>query len=51
MSEIIIATTKPWNISNFGKMEIKGEWCLVTDKFGLNQLIRIVNPRYIFFPH
>lgn len=50
MNNFIIATIKPWNISNFHKYQ-RGGWFLVTENRLLQGTIKTLNPRAIFFPH
>ena len=54
MSEYIVATVKPWNLSAFERYtpELNGEWHLISspDELSLEYLSDI-KPRYVFFPH
>lgn len=53
MTNYIVATIKPWNVSAFRQNsdEFQGEWHLVESPESLNKLLQKVHPRYIFFPH
>ena len=56
MDNIIIATVKEWNIINYfslvEKYEGKLNFHLITNPDELNyQFIKVINPKYIFFPH
>ena len=46
----VVATIKPWNITNFHKQGWGDNWRLITSKEEYN-VIRQLNPRYVFFPH
>ena len=52
---IIIATTKSWNIKNaqrFKKENKSGYTTIITDKDELTlERVRLINPEYILFPH
>ena len=52
---IIIATTKSWNINNFFKIkdtDYQYNWILIKEKQYLDQdLIKHISPKFIFFPH
>ncbi|EOG1393920.1 methionyl-tRNA formyltransferase [Vibrio mimicus] len=50
----LVATIKPWNIEQFYRVKdtLPGNWHLVTDHSELTiELLELLNPRYIFFPH
>ncbi len=54
MDTYILATIKDWNIRNFHKIasEIRADWHLITNKEDLAlEKIKLLNPKYIFFPH
>lgn len=56
MQNIIIATVKEWNISNYFKIKElhndKFDFHLITDKEELTQeYVNSLKPKYIFFPH
>ena len=55
MNNIVIATTKKWNIENtrrFALRNLKTKMFLVTDRNKLSyEKMRKISPRYIFFPH
>jgi len=50
----VVATIKPWNIKAYNEMikHYQGRWHLITDPRQLTtDKIKVINPRYIFFPH
>lgn len=54
LSDYIVATIKPWNITYFEQWQTNQQdnWHLFTDVDQLNlKKIKEINPRYIFFPH
>ena len=56
MNNIIIATIKEWNISNYFKLKetlnSKYNFHLITQKEELTfENVAQINPKYIFFPH
>lgn len=54
MRAFIVATVKPWNVYAYRNFisKLPGSWYLVTDPDSLSiDLIKKINPDYIFFPH
>ncbi len=53
-SSYVVATIKSWNIEQFEKNRhiLPGTWHIVTHKKDLSlEVLKRINPRYIFFPH
>lgn len=54
MTDYLVATVKPWNISAFHRRTagLPGCWHLVEHKQGLSpEVLGQIRPRYVFFPH
>jgi methionyl-tRNA formyltransferase len=49
----ILATTKPWNVTAFDRIrsDLPGSWAIVTTKQDLADMVALLKPRYVFFPH
>lgn len=49
----ILATNKPWNIDAFERIraDLPGRWAIVTTKQDLADMVALLKPRYVFFPH
>lgn len=54
MNNYVVATIKPWNISEYNKRVsgYTGNWYLIDSKEALSiEELRKLKPKYIFFPH
>lgn len=54
MNNYVVATIKDWQINQFNSTtpELTGNWSLISDKSQLTMdSLRLINPKYIFFPH
>jgi len=53
MSDYIVAAISGWNKDTFDlyKKKISGHWHFVSTPEELNELLTLIRPRYIFFPH
>jgi methionyl-tRNA formyltransferase len=53
MPNFIVASTGEWNLKYFDQFSKgqKGEWNFASNTTELDELLEVVNPRYIFFPH
>jgi len=51
----LVVTTKSWNIENFNKLkkhDYENNWHIFTEKEDFSyDMVKKINPRYIFFPH
>jgi methionyl-tRNA formyltransferase len=50
----VVATIKPWNIKTYNEIikNYPGAWHLITDHKELTaEKIKLINPKFIFFPH
>jgi len=49
----ILATSKPWNVTAFDRVraDLPGRWAIVTTKQDLADMVALMAPRYVFFPH
>ena len=47
----VIATVKPWNIKNFKKLKKKNFFLIKDYKKLTYKKLKLINPKYIFFPH
>jgi methionyl-tRNA formyltransferase len=50
VDSFVVATEKSWNIANFKKLKLDGDWHLITTprEFGI---VKEIKPKYIFVPH
>lgn len=53
MTTYVVATVKPWNMAAFFAHTVKlpGTWELVSNEKSLADVLKMHNPRYVFFPH
>lgn len=50
MKHYLVATQRPWGVTTFRRVKRAGEeWILHDDKFGLEDSIQAMKPRYLFF--